>query len=257
MAASSVGLLRPWFEDPASAGVFTDFDGTLAPIVDDPASAWPLPGVPALLGRLAQRYRRVAVISGRPLTYLLDKLGAVPGVELAGLYGLERAEGGDVVELPAAKRWRAVVATVAEEAEAAAPPGVGVERKGLALTLHARKAPQHATWVVSFSEAQAAVTGLEAHRGKMSVEMRPPVGADKGTVLSELAGGLSAVCFLGDDLGDLPAFAALAAMRREGITTLAVAVSGPEAPEALCLAADLTVDGPEGAAGLLEELAGP
>ncbi len=40
----------------------------------------------------------------------------------------------------------------------------------------------------------------------MSVELRPPVKTDKGTVVDELASGLGAACFFGDDLGDLPAF---------------------------------------------------
>ena len=59
-------LLAPLRDDPRGTGVFTDFDGTLAPIVDDPASALPLPGVVDALEALAGRYGRVGVISGRP-----------------------------------------------------------------------------------------------------------------------------------------------------------------------------------------------
>src|SRR5262249_19158482 len=83
---------RPWLASPAPAGVFLDFDGPLAPIVEVPEDARPLPGAAALLGQLAERYRRVAVVSGRPLAFLLDHLGASAGhAELVGLYGLERA----------------------------------------------------------------------------------------------------------------------------------------------------------------------
>ena len=47
--------------------------------------------MPALLARLAAEFALVAVISGRPTAFLRDVLGAPAGVELVGLYGLERA----------------------------------------------------------------------------------------------------------------------------------------------------------------------
>ncbi|HSS11457.1 MAG TPA: hypothetical protein VLL25_16350, partial [Acidimicrobiales bacterium] len=87
------------------------------------------------------------------------------------------------------------------------------------------------------------------------VELRPPVEADKGTVVEELASGLDAVCFIGDDRGDLPAFAALARLAAEGRDTLAIAVNSDEAPTELLAAADVVVDGPSGVLDLLEALA--
>jgi len=249
-------MLVPWVTAPETAAVLTDFDGTLAPMVDDPAMAAPLPGVEAVLGRLAGRYGRVAVISGRPVVYLQRHLGGASGVELVGLYGLERARDGLVEQLPAARQWRGAVESAAAAAEAAAPPGVGVERKGLAVTLHVRADPSLAGWVEGFATAQAAATGLRAHPGKMSVELRPPVLADKGTVVTELAAGMAAVFFLGDDLADLAAFAALAALRAAGTVTMAVAVGSDEAPAPLLAAADLVVAGPLGAVALLARLAG-
>jgi trehalose 6-phosphate phosphatase len=249
--------LAPWLSAPRRAGVFTDFDGTLAPIVDDPAAAAPLPGAGDLLARLAGRYARVAVISGRPVAYLIERLGASGAVILSGLYGLERARAGATEEVAAAAPWREVVAKVAADAEAEAPAGVRVERKGLALTLHVRTAPEHAGWVAQWVHAQAARTGLVVHPGKMSMELRPPVQADKGTVVAELAAGLDAVCFLGDDRGDLPAFATLSALADAGVHTLAVAVASDEAPPELLAAADVVVQGPQEALSLLEALAGP
>ena len=58
--------LLPLTERPERAALFCDFDGTLAPIVADPADARPLPGATDVLGVLAGRYRLVAVVSGRP-----------------------------------------------------------------------------------------------------------------------------------------------------------------------------------------------
>jgi trehalose 6-phosphate phosphatase len=65
-----------------------DFDGTLAPIVDDPEQARPLPGVVDLLGTLAARFAAVAVVSGRPASYLAEHAAAA-GVRYLGMYGLQ------------------------------------------------------------------------------------------------------------------------------------------------------------------------
>jgi trehalose 6-phosphate phosphatase len=137
--------------------------------------------------------------------------------------------------------------------------GLGVERKGLTVALHYRRAPALAGWVESFAKTQAAETGLVAHPGKMSMELRPPVGTDKGTVVADLADGLSALCYFGDDIGDIPAFKELARMRALDYATLAVAVrsgAGDETPPEVTAAADIVVDGPEGALEVLRALAG-
>jgi hypothetical protein len=70
-----------------------DFDGTLAPIVDDPNEARPLPGTAELLGHLAARFAAVALLSGRPADYLA-KHAAAPGVRYLGLYGLQEIRNG-------------------------------------------------------------------------------------------------------------------------------------------------------------------
>ena len=167
----------------------------------------------------------VAVISGRPASFLLDRVAPVTGaaqpdglssVHLVGLYGLERAEGdGEVTVEPGAERWRAVVDEATARLRVAAPPGVEVEPKGLALTVHWRRSPESAGRMQAVVEAEAADTGLRSHGGRMSIELRPPTDTDKGSVVRSVA-GCAAACYLGDDLGDLPAFAALADLARTG-----------------------------------------
>ncbi len=244
----------------------TDFDGTLAPIVEDPAMARPLPGTAALLTRLARRFGVVAVVSGRPVAFLVEQLitaGAsdgVPGaegVQLIGLYGLESAApGGGVVVEPTAVPWRAVVAQVAGRLRADAPAGAEVESKDLAVTVHWRRAPGAAGWAAERVAAEAERSGLVSHQGRCSLELRPPLSVDKGTVLRRLTGSCTAACYLGDDLGDLPAFAELSDWAAEdGRDGVAVAVIDEEtAPEVAALA-DLTVTGPAAAGTLLAWLA--
>ena len=239
------------------AALFLDYDGTLAPIVADPALAVPVDGIPELLSSLARRFALVAVVSGRPATFLADTLGAGRGFILAGLYGMELVEPGGGIAVPAeAEPWPPVVAGLVEEARAEAPPGLGVEDKGLTVTLHWRLAPETEGWASAFARSAAARTGLRAQPGRMSVELRPPIEADKGSVVRRFGSGHRAVGCFGDDLGDLPAFRALDELERDGAVVVRVAVVDPESPPEVAAAADVLVDGPEGARALLERLLG-
>ena len=100
----------------------------------------------------------------------------------------------------------------------------------------------------------AAATGLVVRAGRKSVELLPPVRADKGIVIAKWASPVGAVCYLGDDIGDLAAFRALDQLAARGIGTARIAVRSDEAPAELLHAADVTVDAPEGAAALLRTL---
>ena len=101
---------------------------------------------------------------------------------------------------------------------------------------------------------EAERTGLVVRTAKASLELHPPVEADKGTVVEAAAAGMAAVCFLGDDVGDLPAYDGLDRLAEAGVHTVRVAVSTVEAPAALLERADVVVDGPAGALNLLASL---
>ena len=240
--------------------MITDFDGTLSPIVLDPDTARPMPGAVDLLHLLAGRYARVVVVSGRPARFLAEhlRIAGCPRLVAFGLYGLEWTDGEGVVEHVDAAPWREVIAASVAAAQREAPDDVTVEHKGLALTLHVRVAPKEADWAAGWVVERAAATGLVVHPARKSYELRPPVSIDKGTVVADLVDGMGAACFIGDDLGDLPAFDALdVAAERDGLRALRVAVRSAEAPPDLLERADLKVDGPSGVLDLLSRLAEP
>jgi trehalose 6-phosphate phosphatase len=245
--------LSPLRADPATTAILCDFDGTLAKIVDDPYAARPLPGAADVLERLAAAYGRVGVVSGRPAAFLNECFGG-RGLWLSGLYGLEHVVDGEIVVDPEAERWRPVVAAAAERAEEHGPADMLVERKGLSVTLHFRTEPEVESAVRQWATAEVEHSGLAPHQARMSVELRPPVARSKGTAVLEAATGMSAVCFLGDDRGDLDAFDALDELAAEGAATVRIAVRSDEVPADLLTRADLTVDGPGGALALLESL---
>ncbi len=257
--AAVPGALAAFTRHPAAAAVFIDFDGTLAPIAADPAAARPLPGARDVLVRLARRMGLVAVVSGRPVAFLTDVLGSVPGVHLIGLYGMETAgaDGAAMAVSAEVERWRPVVAEETARASREAPPGAFVEAKGLTVTLHWRAAPAAERWARRFAAVAHSDAGLVAVDGRAALELRPPVAVDKGTVVRRLAPGHRLVACFGDDVGDLPAFAALDELSARGTVAVKVAVVDDEAPPEVAAAADVTVDGPAAAVTLLEALAGP
>ncbi len=257
MDTATATLVAPLLAGPATSAVLTDFDGTLAPIVADPSQARPSDGAARVLEALVARFGVVAVVSGRPVAFLQQHLGAVGGLRFAGLYGLERATGaGPVTPAAGVDDWRAAVTAAEDRLAAWAPEGVVVEGKGLAVTVHWRQAPDRAAEAEAAARDVAAAVGLRAHAGRASVELRPPLAVDKGTVVDELSADARAACYLGDDTGDLAAFDALGRLAsRTGAAVVRVAAAEPECPDELLLAADAVVDGPAGALGLLTYLA--
>ena len=117
----------PFRASPDRAAVLVDFDGTVSNIVVDAADARPAPGAVDVLHRLSDRYGVVAVVSGRPVSFLVEQLGAEgrPGrLVLSGLYGLERSSpDGGVTVIPGADRWRTLVEKAATAAESRVPRG--------------------------------------------------------------------------------------------------------------------------------------
>ena len=246
-------LFAPFVEDPARSGLFFDFDGTLSPIVADPALAAPVPGAPELLSELADRFGHVGILSGRPVSFVQQHF-TDDRLELAGIYGLERVIGGRREDHPAAGAWREVIEDITASSLAHGPAGMHVEPKGLSLTMHYRNAPEIADAVHDWVESQTARSGLEVRRAKMSYELHPPIDVDKGTLLVELAADLRCVAFVGDDVGDLPAFDGLDRLREAGVATVRVGVRSAEQSSDLILRADCTVDGPEGVLDLVRSL---
>lgn len=254
MTAVPAALVAALRADPARSALLVDFDGTLAPIVEDPATSRPVPGAAEVLDALSARYGLVAVVSGRPAGFLRDHLGTGP--RLVGLYGLEQVLGGDVVAEPSVAQWRSAIDEAAAAAEAELPPEVRVEHKGLSLALHVRSCPEHRAAVEAWAAAGASRWGLRPARAKLSAELLPPVDRDKGTVVSTLLAEtrVQRACFIGDDVGDLPAFAALDAHAAAGGDAHKVVVTSAEVAPELLATADATLDGPEAVVELLRAL---
>lgn len=192
----------------ASALLF-DFDGVLSPIQDDPESALPSDGVVDELIALGGRIGTIAIVSSRNADFLCSRFRDLDVIQIYGLYGLERVEpDGTIVVEPEAKEWLTTARRLLSEATAALP-GVYVEDKRLSVGLHYRRVPETRDAVEAWALQAAQRTGFRVQPGRMAVELKPPLATDKGSTVEGIIGGKRAAWYFGDDLGDVPAFAAL------------------------------------------------
>jgi trehalose 6-phosphate phosphatase len=243
-----------------------DFDGTLAPIVEDPDAAHIHPDAGDVLVDLSSVVRAVAVVTGRPARKVLalgglDDVGrdiGETGRELFvfGQYGFERwsSTSGRVVSPQPPEGLSGFLRELPEVLADAGASDAFVEEKGLAIAVHTRRLEDPDGAFQRLEPRLRDLAGryeMVIEPGRNVIEVRSP-GMDKGTVVRDLAQDLEAGGFLfaGDDLGDIEAFAAVEELRSEGLPTLLVC-SASEEESALVGRSDVVVRGPEGVLALL------
>lgn len=187
-----------------------DFDGTLAPIVDEPAAAFAPSEVAVALTRLSA-LAPVAVVTGRGVADAARRLGFAPQYLVGnhGMEGLPPAAGAPDLATEAAvcRGWRDQLRAqgIGEDADAR----LRVEDKTLSLSVHWRGAPDEPA---ARARVEAVAAGLSPQprriAGKCVLNLLPPGGRDKGDALAWLAAfeSADAVLFVGDDVTDEIAF---------------------------------------------------
>jgi trehalose 6-phosphate phosphatase len=230
-------LLARLADDPGRAALLLDVDGVLAPIVEVPHDACVPEETRNELRRLNDRYALVACISGRSGADARRVVG-LDELVYVGEHGLELE--------PEAEAWSDRLQTFAATVD-----WEDVERKPLTVSFHYRRAEDEveALTMLEAVATRARHEGLVARFGRKVLELRPPVGAHKGTAVAHLLGerGLDHALYAGDDTTDIDAFDALRGLE----LGVRVAVASAEGPAELREAADIVVGGP---AELLELL---
>ncbi len=194
-----------------------DYDGTLAPFVNDRMQAYPYRGVIERLNALIdQANTLVVIVSGRSLADLESLLVVNFPLELWGSHGLER-------KLPNGKRVQIQLAAHTQEG---LRQGIDIctesglwewcEKKPYSIALHWRgqnqlKNSDAITLIEQYWGEICTIFALEIHKFDGGIELRPK-GKNKSDVVVELLHGMqsaAAIAYLGDDLTDEDAFKAL------------------------------------------------
>jgi len=228
---------------PSEILIGSDYDGTIAPIVEDPESALPLAELVGILHELVPLVRGVAVISGRGQASL-RRLLPVPGLIHVGENGVgdatpeERARLHDFEQsaLTLASRW----------------PGVEVEAKPASVSIHFRSRPSVGPELERGLSTLIEGSGLSmvANRRVFDVQLRR-AGKVRSMrrLMRELKPG--AVFYAGDSRDDARVLRCLAGLE---VPSMRVGVPSPEIPGSVFRSAAVSIDGPQGLAALLGEL---
>ncbi len=253
--AEQIELLR---RERSETGIFLDFDGTLAPIVEDREAAAIVPGGPEVLTALARIFSMVAFISGRGAADLYPRVGA-EGPRYFGLYGAEEMTPGGLIQAPKAAEWRRSVETMSAQAveliRAHELTGCEAENKDLALSLHYRNSayPEAPEVLAAWAREAAATHGFVLGTGRMVLELKP-ASVSKAETFVRLAGesGVKNALIAGDDAADVEM------MRRSaGVVPgvlVRVGVVSAEAPAGMLENTDVQVKSPQEVVEMLERL---
>jgi trehalose 6-phosphate phosphatase len=228
---------------PRNVLIVTDYDGTIAPIVTDPARAVPAPRAVELLSALVPLVRGVAVLSGRSEPSLRRFL-PVPGALLIGENGIDVPTPADRERL----RGFQDQATLA----VAGWPGVVIEAKPASLSVHFRSQPEIGP------ELRQTLAELIAGSGLMMVANRMvfDVGLLHGSKVRTMCRLMremspAAIMYAGDSRDDIRVHRFLTSAR---IETLCIGIASLEMPANLFKNADLVLDGPPEMVKLLSSL---
>ena len=210
-----------------------DFDGTLAPIVADPARAAMRATTRRLFAGLCECYPCV-VISGRSLADLGPRLEGVALRAAIGNHGLEPWRASPSLRRLVA-RWK-----LSHSATVAQLPGVELEDKTFSLALHLRRSRSKKAARVALEAAIERLGPVRIVGGKQVINVLPEEAPHKGLALERERrhAGCDTAFFLGDDTTDEDVFA----MSRPGFlfSVRVGAVQGSHA--AYCLKSQREVD---------------
>lgn len=226
------GAVSPRIRKASHIFLFSDYDGTLTPIVERPEDAVLADETRKLLGGLAkQRRYTVGIISGRSLMDLMARVGLSDIVTYAGNHGMEiHGKGLDFVE-PVAEEMQSLFRVLHHVLSITlrGVTGVLVENKGLTLSVHYRRVrekevPQVKSIVDRVAGPLNSAGRIRITSGKKVLELRPPVSWNKGKAVElllrkhgdGLTGRNTLAVFLGDDLTDEDGFKMINA--RDGLS---------------------------------------
>jgi len=228
---------------PGEVILVTDFDGTLAEVVQDPAAARARPEALEALEQLVRLLADVIVLSSRTPAQL-ETLVPMSGVRLIGDSGLAIPR---KAQKEALDHFNADVSRLLERI-----PGAWLEVKPASTAVHFRNTDLSGEQMISLLQPLLDGARLEAALGRKVIEVHAPK-AGKGSALAALLPGEDpggVVCF-GDDENDRSMFEYISSL---DIPHMCIGVWSPEAPPNLFDRCDLVVPGPAGATAVLQEI---
>lgn len=193
--------------------IITDIDGTISNICTEPHEAFVSKSMQDVLKQVEKKFSHLIIITGRSLEDAF-KMIDIPGASYMGNHGMEYMDDGQIKPDPATITYISIFNVLYEKLKNELNidiPGIYIENKQTSISIHYRttKNPELTRNIILKTLNNMKETeNLKIKEGKMIIELRPPVGKDKGNVIKEIIDkyGTKHLLYLGDDVTDVDAF---------------------------------------------------
>jgi trehalose 6-phosphate phosphatase len=229
-------------------GLITDMDGTINEIPHDFLQKTLHPLVTPQLTNLAAQLELLAIVSGRK-TEALREIINIEGVKYIGNYGMEWWENNRAVLHPDINTSLSAMRAVAQELDALrSVEGIIIQDKWATMSIHyhlCRQPEVAKQQILDLLYKSPHINNLRLMDEKTNIGIVPRVDINKGTAVTSLIKEyhLQSAIYLGDDIGDVPAFKAVRQAReKETFDGLAILVTGPETSQEILGEADFTLN---------------
>ncbi len=237
------------FKNDTKTAIITDIDGTISEIVPTPMEAVVKPEIKDIIEKIANKFEFTGVMTGRSIKNAMDMMESKKLIYI-GNHGLEQFKDGKIRIEPEVEKYIPLIKKLAKsiQKQLVDYECILFQDKELSFTVHyrlcddgeeIRKMALDA--ITSIKESR----GLKIAEGRKVIEIRPPVGHDKGTILQKFIfdNNIKKIIYLGDDITDVDAFNKLNKLKNEGIVeTFSIVVNSKETPDYVKESADFYVN---------------
>lgn len=219
--------------------IVTDIDGTISSIESLPHQAVITNNMEGILNNIQQKFKLLAIITGRSLKDALEMIN-IPGILYVGNHGMEYQRNNEIITDKKALNYIPKINNLYEKLKhesSMKQPGIILENKNACISIHYRttKDPQSVRKTILKTLKNIKTTeGLQIKEGRKIIEVRPPIGNDKGKIINKIVKNYQArkLIYLGDDIIDVDAFREISKLSNEkNVECTSILVRSNETPE--------------------------
>ena len=211
------------FKNDSSTAIVTDIDGTISEIAPTPDEAVVTESMRKELVKLNEKFQLVSVISGRSVLNAREMVG-VEGLLYVGNHGMEFLKNGHLSMDPQVEKYLQQIKKTGKtlkNGDLSDINGLIFEDKGICYSIHYRLSNSHENVrekILNTLHDDPECKNLKISEGRRLVELKPPIKADKGTILDNIIQqyNLEKIIYLGDDITDIDAFNRLKELEKGG-----------------------------------------
>ncbi|UTB32567.1 MAG: trehalose-phosphatase [Methanobacterium sp. ERen5] len=237
------------FKNPQTV-IITDIDGTISKIATRPNEATVSNSMKNVLIQIQKKFHHLIIITGRSLEDAF-KMIDIPGAVYIGNHGMEYMDDGLIILDEATVIYIPIFRELNEKLKNDKNiniEGITLETKETSTSIHYRRAQNPETTrktILKTLNNMEETEKLKIKEGKKIIEIRPPIGNDKGKIINQIIKryGTKKLIYLGDDVTDMDAFKQISQLvENKTINGKSIVVCSNETPLTVSNSADYYVE---------------